>query len=157
MAFYQATQVVNKAPVLSADGATDTITISGDFTTVAGMVTGEIIEMVALPAGYVPVDVSVSYDASAATAWTADAGVLSGDYGTTPAVARTMGTEIMAANTTGQGAAGLVRAVKPNILQLAPADNDRGIGLKIVGTLTTLVVGTNIRMNLLCRPAINGA
>lgn len=153
MAFYQATQVVNKDPVPSADGATDLITVVGDFTTVAGMVTGEIIEMCALPAGYVPVDLSVAYDASAAAAWTADAGVLSGAYGST--ATRTMGTEAMAANSTGQGAAGLVRAVKPNIVQLAPTDADRGIGLKIVGTLTTLVVGTNIRMNLLCRPARN--
>lgn len=157
MAFYQAAEIVNNAPVLSADGATDTITVSGNFTTVAGMVTGEIIEMAALPAGYVPVDVAVAIDASAGTAFTTDCGVLTGDYGTKPAVARTMGNEAFAANTAGQGAAGLVRAVKPGILQLVPTDNDRGVGLKIVGTLTTLVVGTNIRLNLLCRPAINGA
>ena len=67
-----------------------------------------------------------------------------------------MGNEGFAANTAGQGAAGLVRAVKPNLAQLAPADNNRGIGLKIVGTLTTLVVGTNIRMTLLARAARNG-
>ncbi len=156
MALFQATQVVNKAPVLSANGATDIITVPGDFTTVAGMVSGDIIEMAALPAGYVPVEVQVAYGASAAAAWTADCGVMSGNYGVNDA-ARTCGNEAFAANTTGQGAAGLVRAVKPNIVMLAPADNDRSIGLKIVGTLTTLVVGTSIRLNLLCRPAINGA
>jgi len=62
----------------------------------------------------------------------------------------------LAAQRTRTGAAGLVRAAKPNLAQLAPADNDRGIGLKIVGTLTTLVVGTNIRMTLLARAARNG-
>ncbi len=154
MAFYQSKQIVNNEPLVSGDGATEVISIIGDFTTVAGMVTGEIVEMVGLPAGYVPVDVLVAYDASAAAAWTADCGVLSGNYAST--AARTQGNEAFAANTTGQGAAGLVRTVKPNLAQLAPADNDRGIGLKIVGTLTTLVVGTNIRMTLLARPARNG-
>ncbi|MDQ5944624.1 MAG: hypothetical protein QG619_41 [Pseudomonadota bacterium] len=156
MAFYQSKQIVNNEPLVSADGATETIAIVGDFTTVTGMVTGEIIEMVGLPAGYVPVDVLVAYDASAAAAWTADCGVLSGNYGVTTGTARTQGNEAFAANSTGQGAAGLVRAAKPNLAQLAPADNDRGIGLKIVGTLTTLVVGTNIRMTLLARAARNG-
>lgn len=154
MAFYQSAQIVNNEPLVSSDGASEVIAIVGDFTTVTGMATGEIVEMVGLPAGYVPVDVIVAYDASAATAWTADCGVLSGNYGST--ATRTQGNEAFAANTTGQGAAGLVRAVKPNLAQLAPADNDRGIGLKIVGTLTTLVVGTNIRMTLLARPARNG-
>lgn len=156
MAFFQSKQIVNNEPLVSAAGATDVITVVGDFTTVTGMVTGEIVEMVGLPAGYVPVDVIVAFDASAGAAFTTDCGVLSGNYATNPAVARTQGNEAFAANSAGQGAAGLVRAVKPNLAQLAIADNDRGIGLKIVGTLTTLVVGTNIRMTLLCRPARNG-
>lgn len=157
MTFYQAAEIVNNAPVLSADGACDTITISSNFTTVAGMVTGEIIEMAPLPAGYVPIEALVAYNASVATAFTADCGLLSGDYGTKPTVARTMGNEAFAANSTGQGAAGLVRSVKADLSFVAPSDNDRGIGLKIVGTLTTLVVGTKIQLNLVCRPAINGA
>ena len=154
MAFYQSKQIVNNEPLVSGDGATEVISIVGDFTTVTGMVTGEIVEMVGLPAGYVPVDVIVAFDASAGAAFTTDCGVLSGNYASL--AARTQGNEAFAANTAGQGAAALVRAVKPNLAQLAPADNDRGIGLKIVGTLTTLVVGTNIRMTLLARPARNG-
>ena len=154
MAFYQSKQIVNNEPLVSADGATEVIAIVGDFTTVTGMVTGEIVEMCGLPAGYVPVDVIVAFDASAGAAFTTDCGVLSGNYASL--ATRTQGNEAFAANSAGQGAAGLVRAVKPNIVQLAPADNDRGVGLKIVGTLTTLVVGTNIRMTLLCRPQRNG-
>lgn len=154
MAFYQSKQIVNNEPLVSGDGATEVISIVGDFTTVTGMVTGEIVEMVGLPAGYVPVDVIVAFDASAGAAFTTDCGVLSGNYASL--AARTQGNEAFAANTAGQGAAALVRAVKPNLAQLAPADNDRGIGLKIVGTLTTLVVGTNIRMTLLARPVRNG-
>ena len=154
MAQYQSKQIANNEALATADGATEVIAIIGDFTTVTGMVTGEIIEMCGLPAGYVPVDVVVAFDASAAAAWTTDCGVLSGDYGST--AVRTMGNEGFAANTAGQGAAGLVRAVKPGLAQLAPTDNDRGIGLKIVGTLTTLVVGTNVRMTLLARAARNG-
>lgn len=154
MAQYQSKQIANNEALATADGATEVIAIIGDFTTVTGMVTGEIIEMCGLPAGYVPVDVIVAFDASAGAAFTTDCGVLSGDYGST--AVRTMGNEGFAANSAGQGAAGLVRAVKPGLAQLAPADNDRGIGLKIVGTLTTLVVGTNIRMTLLARAARNG-
>lgn len=154
MAFYQSKQIVANEPLVSADGATEVIAIVGDFTTVTGMVTGEIVEMCGLPAGYVPVDVIVAFDASAGAAFTTDCGVLSGNYASL--ATRTQGNEAFAANTAGQGAAGLVRAVKPNIVQLAPADNDRGVGLKIVGTLTTLVVGTNVRMTLLARPQRNG-
>lgn len=154
MAFYQSKQIVANEPLVSADGATEVIAIVGDFTTVAGMVTGEIVEMCGLPAGYVPVDVIVAFDASAGAAFTTDCGVLSGNYASL--ATRTQGNEAFAANTAGQGAAALVRAVKPNLAQLAIADNDRGVGLKIVGTLTTLVVGTNIRMTLLCRAARNG-
>lgn len=154
MAFYQSKQIVNNEPLISACGASDTIAIVGDFTTVTGMVTGEIVEMCGLPAGYVPVDVIVAFDASAGAAFTTDCGVLSGNYASL--ATRTQGNEAFAANSAGQGAAGLVRAVKPGIVQLAPADNDRGVGLKIVGTLTTLVVGTNVRMTLLARAARNG-
>lgn len=154
MAFYQSKQIVANEPLVSCDGATEVIAVVGDFTTVAGMVTGEIVEMCGLPAGYVPVDVIVAFDASAGAAFTTDCGVLSGNYASL--ATRTQGNEAFAANTAGQGAAGLVRAVKPNLAQLAPADNDRGVGLKIVGTLTTLVVGTNVRMTLLARPVRNG-
>ena len=48
----------------------EVIAIIGDFTTVTGMVTGEIVEMCGLPAGYVPVDVVVAFDASAGAAFT---------------------------------------------------------------------------------------
>lgn len=156
MAFYQSKQIVNNEPLMSSCGADDTVVLVGDFTTVAGMVTGEIIEMVGLPAGYVPVDVVAVFGASAGTAFTTDCGVLSGDFGATTGAARTQGSEAFAASTAGQGAAGIARAAKANIFQLEPTENDRGIGLKIVGTLTSLVVGTNIRLNVLARPQRNG-
>jgi hypothetical protein len=153
-AIFQAKQIVNNLPVLSADGATDTITVVGDFTTVAGMAASDVIEMCGLPAGYVPVDVAMAIGASAGATFTTDCGVMSGSYGVADA-ARTVGNEAWAGSTVGQGAAGLARALKPNILQLAPSSADRGIGIK-VATLATLVVGTAIRLNLLCRPQQEG-
>jgi len=154
MAFFQAKQIVNNEPLVSVDGATEVIEIFGDFVTVTGMASGDIVEMVGLPAGYVPVDVVAVFDASAGAAFTTDCGVLSGNYGST--ATRTQGNEAFAASTAGQGAAGIARAAKADIFLVAPAENDRGIGLKIVGTLTTLVVGTNIRVKLLARAARNG-
>lgn len=154
MAFFQAKQIVGNEPLVSADGATDVIEVVGDFVTVAGMASGDIVEFVGLPAGYVPVDVTAVFGASAGAAFTTDCGILSGDYGST--ATRTQGNEAFAASTAGQGAAGIARAAKADIFLATPTDNDRGIGLKIVGTLTTLVVGTTIRVKLLARPARNG-
>ena len=154
MAFFQSKQIVNNEPLMSSCGADDIVNLVGDFTTVAGMLSGDIIEMVGLPAGYVPVDVIAAFDASAGAAFTTDCGVLSGEFGVK--TARTQGNEAFAANTAGQGAAGIARALKANIFHLAPTENDRGIGLKIVGTLTSLVVGTNIRLSVQARPQRNG-
>lgn len=155
MAFYQSKQIANNEPLVTASGADDTVTLVGDFTTVTGMVTGEIIEMVGLPAGYVPVDVIAVFGASAGAAFTTDCGLLSGNYADAVTV-RTQGNEAFAASTAGQGAAGIARAAKADIFTVAPTDNDRSIGLKIVGTLTTLVVGTNVRLIVLARAARNG-
>lgn len=156
MALFQSVQIVNNEPLPSAGGATDVIPLVGDFTTVAGMVSGDIIEMVGLPAGYVPVAVTAAFGASAGAAFTTDCGVLSGNAGVNDAARTLANSEAWAADTGGQGAAGVVHAKKPAILLLAPTENDRGIGLKIVGTLTSLVVGTAIRLTVLARPARNG-
>lgn len=151
---YQAKQIVNNAPLMSADGADDQVCLVGDFVTVAGIVAGDIIEMCGLPAGYVPVDATMAAGASVGATFTSDCGILSGNYGVADN-ARTIGNEAWAAATAGQGAAGLQRCNKAALLQLAPADNDRGIGIK-VATLATLVVGTTVRLNVIARPALDG-
>ena len=170
MAFFQAVQCKYPGPIpalMNSDGANDVVAIVGDFTTVTGMVSGDIVEMVGLPANYVPVDLVIASEALAATI-TLDVGVLSGNFGALLDIAgsaRTCGTEALAAQSF--ATAGVFRPNKPQFGLLAPTagdptttpvatTGDRGIGLKITGTLTTLTVGAKVRFTLLARPKVEG-
>ena len=55
MALFKATQVVNKLPVPSANGAVDLVPVVGDFVIPAGFAANDVVEMGGLPDGYVPV------------------------------------------------------------------------------------------------------
>src|SRR3546814_1661093 len=79
MALKQSTQAAGKAPVPSADGATDLIPIIGDYVLTGDEAANDIIEMAPLPAGYVPVDVIVD-SADLGTTATASVGLLSAEY-----------------------------------------------------------------------------
>lgn len=169
MAFFQAAQCKYPGPVqalINSDGANDVVAIVGDFTTVTGMVTGDIVEMVGLPANYVPVDLIIANESLASTI-TIDVGVLSGNFGALLDIAgsaRTCGTE--AASAVSAATAGVIRPTKQQFALLAPyagdpttnpvTTGDRGIGFKITGTLTSLVVGAKIRFTLLARPKVEG-
>src|SRR3546814_9256916 len=78
MALKQSTQAAGKAPVPSADGATDLIPIIGDYVLTGDEAANDIIEMAPLPAGYVPVDVIVD-SADLGTTATASVGLLSAE------------------------------------------------------------------------------
>lgn len=150
----QSKQIAAKLPTISASGYAP-IVIVGDFTTVAGLAANDVIEMVVLPAGYVPIEVKIAtQDLDTGTTLTLDCGVFSGEAGLADA-ARTCGNEAFAASTVGQ-AGGVVQENKAAILQLTPTDADRGIGLKIAAAATGLVVGANIRMTMIARPKHNG-
>lgn len=150
MANLKSTQTTAKAVVPSADGATDLIAIFADHTLAAGGVSGDIIEMCPLPAGYVPVDVIVDTE-DCGTTWTADVGIMSGDY--LASGARTCGAQFM----TGKafGTTGIYRADVAGAGRIAPTTNDRSIGIKgtTIGTPTT---GAKIRLTLLCRAQVEG-
>lgn len=153
MALKQAKQIVALLAVQSAVG-NEAIPITGDFVIPAGLADGDIVEMAALPPGYVPVDVvAACEDLDSTTDMTIDAGVLSGDYGVKDN-ARTMGSEFFAASTIGQ-AGGVARAAKQQGFMIAPADNTRGLGLKFVDAGTP-IVGAKIRFIAWVRPAIEG-
>ena len=169
MALFQAVQCKYPGPIqalLNADGANDLVPIVGDFTTVAGMLSGDIVEMVGLPANYVPVDLII-YSESLAAVVTLDIGLMSGNFGALldiAGAARTCANEAAAA--ANYAVAGRFVPVKKDFGLIAPyagdpttvpvTTGDRGIGFKIVGTLTTLVVGAKIRVTLLCRPKVEG-
>lgn len=157
MALRQATQVVNRVPVPSADAATDLIPIVGDFTVPAGLAINDVVEMVPIPAGYVPVDYVLACedtDSNGAPAIALDVGVLSGSYGVKDD-ARTCGSEGAAADQVAR-AGGVTRMVKKDLALLAPTTADRGFGVKVQAAAATLVTGAKWRMTLYCRPQSEG-
>ncbi|MBX3653200.1 MAG: hypothetical protein KF686_03380 [Ramlibacter sp.] len=152
----QSTQVARKDPVISADGY-EPITIVGDYITGAALAASDVVEMVILPAGYVPVDAILateSLDSDGTPAITLDMGLISGTAGAADN-ARTCGNEAFAASAVGQ-AGGIARPTKASFALIAPTDADRGFGVKIGTAADVLVTGAKIRLTLLARPAIYG-
>lgn len=169
MAFWQSQQLLYPGPIaafMEADGANDLIPLFGDFVTPASMANGDIVEMVALPANYVPVELLIDTEALGAATTQADVGLLSGNAGAlldVAGAARTCGNEAFAAGTF--SAATRLRPTKKDFGLIAPAvadptttpqtTGDRSFGFKFT-TLTTYVAGAKVRFTLLCRPKING-
>lgn len=152
MANFQSKQVTNKVPVPSANAATDLIPVVGDWAVPAsGLLTGDVIEMCALPAGYVPVDVILDHE-NLGTAFTAAVGIMSGNYGASGV--RTCGAEFIAAAT--MQALGIKRMNVGLAGMVAPTTNDRSVGLVISGTLTSPVAAAKARLTVLCRPQSEG-
>lgn len=157
MALRQATQVVNRVPVPSANAATDVIPIVGDFTVPAGLALNDVVEMVPLPAGYVPVDYVLACedtDSNGTPLIALDIGVLSGVYGVKDD-ARTCGSEGAAADQVAR-AGGVTRMTKKDLALLAPSTSDRGFGVKVQAAAATLTAGAKWRMTLYCRPQSEG-
>lgn len=149
MATHQSTQIASRQPIPSAQ-AFEPIAIVGDYAIPAGITSSDVVEMVGLPAGYVPVDVIVD-TASLGSTMTAKIGLLSGDYGST--ATRTCGAEFM----TGKafGTAGIYRADVAGFGRIAPTDADRGVGLQFT-TATTPTAGAVVRVTLIARPKAEG-
>lgn len=166
MAFYQAVQCKYPGPViapLTADGANDLVAQFGDFVIPAGFASGDIVEFLCLPAGYVPVDLIVANEALGAT-MTTDAGLLSGDFGKlldNLGAARTQSNEFFTA--VALAATAVTRMNRVQGAMIAPtlgdlsvtpfANGDRGVGLKFT-TVTTPTVGAKVRMTMLFRPRV---
>lgn len=150
MAILKSTQVTNRQPIPNAVNATDLIPIVGDYVTTGNEASGDIIEMVPLPAGYVPVDVILDAEDCGTTA-TTDCGVMSGAY--LSSGARTCGAEFMSAKAL--GTAGVYRMDAVGSSRVAPATSDRSIGLKL-STVSSPATGAKLRMTVLCRPQIEG-
>lgn len=150
MALFKATQVVNKQIVPSANGASMSIVIVGDFTIPAAFAAADVVEMVPLPAGYVPVGLTVDNDINGAVL-TAGVGLLTGAFDAVGA--RTCGSEALAA--AAFGTAGLKYAAVAGFTRLLPTAGDRGIGF-VASAVTTPTVGSKIRFTLRARPMLEG-
>jgi hypothetical protein len=156
MALKQSTQVTNKEPAASAQG-TELIPLVGDFTVPTGLALNDVVEMVILPAGYVPVDAVLACedtDSGGSAAMTLDLGLLSGTAGAADG-ARTCGNEAFAASTVAQ-AGGIARPTKKDFALIAPTDADRGMGLKVAAAAATLTVGAKWRLTVMARAAQRG-
>lgn len=152
----QSTQITNKDPAMSAAGTED-VTLVGDFTVPAGLVINDVVEMVILPAGYVPTDATAyleDTDSNGAPAITLDLGIISGTAGAADN-ARTCASEGIAAATTAQ-TGGVLRPTKKDWGLIAPTDADRGIGFKVAAAAATLTVGAKWRLNVTARAQRNG-
>ena len=156
MALHKATQVVNALPVPNADRAIEMIPIFGDFTVPAsGFASGDVVEMLPLPPGMVPVDVIADTEDLGGT-MTFDVGILTGEYGKAldgSGNARACGAQFIAAGAF--GTAGIQRMAVSGGGRVAPSDTTRGIGLACT-TVTTPTAGAKVRLTVICRPAIEG-
>jgi hypothetical protein len=103
---------------------------------------GQIIEMGPLPAGMEPVGWALDADDldAGSAQITLDVGLLSGEFGSNPTVARTMAAEVFAASTVGQSATLVYPSLK-TALRIAAAENDRGIGVKVLLEAATAAEG----------------
>lgn len=155
MANFQSNQAASRAPIPSGNTATDVVPVVATFVVPAGLANGDVIEMGALQAGYVPVDLIVAFpDADTGTGITFDAGMLSGNW--LDSGARTIGAEFFAGDTTAQ-TGGIARMNKAAGAQLAPTTNDRSWGLKMSHAVgTALTAGGTITATLMARPKIEG-
>jgi hypothetical protein len=142
----QATQVANKFPPMSAAGTED-VTLVGDYTVEAGLVINDVVEMVILPAGYVPSDAAAyleDTDSNGAPTITLDLGIITGVAGAVDNT-RTCGNEGFLADVTAK-TGGVARAAKKDWGLIAPANTDRGLGFKVSAAAATLTVGAKWRL-----------
>jgi len=155
MANFKSLQVTNVQPIVSAARATDIVPIVATFVVPAGLANGDVIEMGALQAGYVPIDLVVAFpDMDTGAGITFDAGMLSGAYLDTGA--RTCGSEFFTGSTIPQ-TGGIQRMANASGAQIAPTTGHRSWGLKMSHAVgTALTSGGTITATLLVRPQIEG-
>jgi hypothetical protein len=166
MAFWQATQCLSPAqPPMTADTSNDGVVAFGDFTIPAGFASGDVVEMVGQPAGYMLVDTIID-NQSLGTTVTSNVGVLTGNYGAlldVAGAARVCDASINSAKAL-QTAGVVRRDVNTAGLAVPPVADptttprttgDKGLGF-VATTVATPTVGARIRMTAIFRPAIGG-
>lgn len=151
MALKKSLQATQGLPIPTVDRATDAVPIFADYTFDGTEATSDVIEMLPLPAGYVPVDGYADVE-DAGTTVTADCGLLSGAYGDTGA--RTCGAEFM--NDKAFGTAGVYRFDVLGFSRVAPSTTNRSIGFALA-SVSTPTAGAKVRLTVWCRPAIEAA
>lgn len=135
-------------PSVTPDAAGEVYAVRGSIDLAAALGLGDVIEMVKLPAGCVPVDFIIDTDDL--------------DSGGAPALAMSVGltagtvAELRAAGAVGQ-AAGLVRMDSVLAPRVAATNADRTVGLKVTTAPATGATSGTIGLTLLYRAAHYGA
>lgn len=150
MALLQSRQVKAGYATPSMCDANEFYATTGEYVFKTGDAIGDIIEIGGVPPGAMVLDVIVHTGALGASV-TLDAGLISGELGTTTGAARTMGNEFFAAQAA--ATASVIRCNK-SLAALPVADINAVVqawGLKILGAAPT--AGTSVRATLICQPA----
>jgi hypothetical protein len=156
MALFKSKQIAAGRPAPTPMDVSSPVVVVGEFVTATGLTADDVIEMVAFPAGTVPVDVTVvteDLDTGVSPAITLDVGLLSGDYADKGA--RTCGAEFLSASTVAQ-AGGVARAAVGAGLLLGYSNSDRSLGIKVGTAAATLATGKRIRMIATFAPVPHG-
>ena len=146
MANSQSKQSAGRVPAPHALDAVSLVPITAEYVTKTGDVVDDIVEMGAIPAGCIVVDLIVDNGALGVGA-TLDAGILSGVYGD-PVAGRTMGNEFFAA--AAAATAGVIRRNKV-VSGIAVEATDKAWGIKFKGANPAAT--QTIRATLLVAPA----
>lgn len=154
----QTAAIANGYPAITASGAHDLVAVRADYTVSAALELNDIIEMIELPPGHVPVDVILDTDDldTGTPAITLDVGILAGAVGDTTVGNRTNGAQFLAASTAGQ-AGGIARADVKGFTRLAPSDSRRSIGVSVKAAPAVGATSGKVSLTVLYRPAIHGA
>lgn len=153
----QSRQLAARRAALTASGANDIIPLYGSISLATTLGINNILEMVELPAGYVPVDVKITVtdlDTNGSPTIAFKAGVMTGNVGDTVFANRTCGAEFMTGKTTAQ-AGGLVAADVAAGYQLAPSTSPRALGVQFTAAAATAAAGT-LTMTVMARPQLDG-
>lgn len=153
MALYQAKQIVARLQPPEPSGARDPAVFMTEFVIPAGLALNDVIEMNCLPKWAMltrpPIWAFDDCDSNGTPLMAFDAGIMTGRYGDgAPTVARTVGTEFMAADTTCRQGGGVMTLRQGGMTLTPHPTDDRAIGLKVQAAAATLVVGARIRCSV---------
>lgn len=144
MAIHTANAATGQQPSITPDAAGEVYAARGSLTLPATLALNDIVELVKLPAGCVPVDFIIDTSALAASGLAMSVGFTAGTAA-----------EFRAAGAVGN-AAGIVRMDSPLAPRIAPTEADRTVGVKVTTAGTTPAAGV-FGFTLLYRAASYGA
>lgn len=144
--YYASKRVASRAALPESDHANDPCTYIAEFLIVAGMVSGDVIEMAGVPANHVVDSVSImcdQIDSNGSPTLTLDVGYMTGIPGVNDST-RTIGQDFFTGNTLCR-TGGVVACTDVKLGRQVASTADRAIGFKFAANAATLVAGARLR------------